>query len=196
MYASGANVSGLVCIFVTMTTAKAVKSIQHLEILANVAHIPQSLSIPTTTHTQVNNMIFSRLGQRSRYHHSTHGHRRGRLKRNPHCLQETLTRLTIVSRLSNPHLRNKFGINSRHGRMQGHFVQQAIDSSWEKDQGHAPAGLDFKVEGRKGRRPTLLNVVEVDQNGHDSLASIGGKSSSIFVAEVKGIKMLCKRKER
>jgi hypothetical protein len=92
--------------------------------------------------------------------------------------------------LANPHLRNVLGINGRERRVQGPLVQVPVDGRRKEDDGRSLAGGHLQVHDRKFRLSALDAIVEVYQNGHDPLATVLGKSPSVFVAQIECVKVL------
>jgi hypothetical protein len=50
--------------------------------------------------------------------------------------------------------------------------------------------LDLQLEGGKTSGTSLMDIIEIHQDGDRSLSTIGSKASSIFFVQVKGIKVL------
>ena len=59
---------------------------------------------------------------------------------------QSLGRLSVVISLTNPHLGDILDIDRWHGGVQGHLIEHTVNGSGEKDQSHAPDGLDIEVE--------------------------------------------------
>jgi hypothetical protein len=74
-------------------------------------------------------------------------------------LRETFAGLSIVVGLTDPNLRDEFGIEGGKGSMEGQLIKGAIDRGGKEHQGHALAGLDLQVEGGKTGGAAPCDVV-------------------------------------
>ena len=74
--------------------------------------------------------------------------------------------------------------------MQSPFVQIPVDGRGKEDDCCTLAGGYLDVHRREIGLSALDAIVEVYQNGHNSLTTVLGKTPSVFVTEVKGVKVL------
>ena len=82
---------------------------------------------------------------------------------------------------------------SRYGRkrrVESSLVKISIDSRREKDNGRSFPWRYLDIHRWKVRLTTLGTVIKVYQNGHQPLTTVLGKSPSIFVTQVKCVKVL------
>lgn len=76
--------------------------------------------------------------------------------------------------------------------MQGPLVQVSVNGRRKENNGCSLAGGYLQVHGGKVRLPALGAIVpaEIRQDRHDPLTTVLGKPPSIFVAQVKCVKVL------